>query len=138
MLIDGLRYQHVFEGGALAADFERTVVITPLVFVVEVSEQRLHRRVRVHHLLRQYEYPTFIQAFEDAADHRFAFRDRQELQRVIQYHHRCVRQPDLEYVALDDLDWRALRGALALFANDSAAALDHCGGIVYGDDTAAR
>ena len=65
-------------------------------------------------------------------------RQRQELQRVVQHHHGGIRDLDIEYVALDEVDRRTLRLPPALVINDAAAALDHRGRVVHGHDAAAR
>jgi len=84
---DCFRNQHIFEGGALAGNFEPTVMVAAFVFVVQVDQQLFHACVLIDDLFGQDEDTTVGHAFVDFPDHRLAFLDVEELQRVVQHHH---------------------------------------------------
>lgn len=127
---NGIRYQDVFQCGALAADFEIAIGIAAFEFVVQIDQQCFDVGIFVDDLLRENEYAAVDHASMNFTNHVGAFIDRQELQCVIHYDHGCSRYLYLAHVCFENRDLR-----YTLVSGEYAAtALDHRRRAVHGND----
>ncbi len=105
-----------------------------LELMVQIDIQGIQLRIGNGHLLRQNKNPARAQPPVDALHNVCSLRQRNELQREIQHHHRRIDNRDIRNVRLHQFHTRVV----GITIDHRTAAIQHGRGIIHRDDAAVR
>ncbi|MNJ36848.1 hypothetical protein D3C77_316530 [compost metagenome] len=136
VLFEAVGLHHVFDGTAFLGNLQFAVAIGALEGHVQVGEQAMLLGVIEAQLFRKDQRATGQQRLANTAEQGQALLGGNELQGEVQGHHRGGLKFQGEDIALDDVHRQQLLEHRVLGGEVLAAALDHGGGVVHGNDPA--